>query len=135
MPRRTSTRAALSARSRDGAKESFFGLYLILPRVWYVRGRLAEASELLDGAIEAGRLLGTSPGLAGNLFNRSAIALAVGDLEIALAAAEEALELTHDLDEGFVTAWAAVRLAGVLLETGQPDNAVELPVGRAGGRS
>ena len=124
---------ALRLARATGRGNPFFGLYLILPRVWYVRGRLAEAGELLDGAIEAGRLLGTSPGLAGNLFNRSAIALAVGDLEIALAAAEEALQLTRDLDEGFVTAWAAVRLAGVLLETGQPDCAVELLLGRAGG--
>jgi ATP/maltotriose-dependent transcriptional regulator MalT len=124
---------ALRLARATGRGNPFFGLYLILPRVWYVRGRLAEAAELLEGAIEAGRLLGTSPGLAGNLFNRSAIALAAGDLEIALAAAEEALELTRDLDEGFVTAWAAVRLAGVLLETGQPDSAVELLLGRAGG--
>ena len=124
---------ALRLARATGRGNPFFGLYLILPRVWYVRGRLAEAGELLDGAIEAGRLLGTSPGLAGNLFNRSVIALAVGDLEIALAAAEEALQLTRDLDEGFVTAWAAVRLAGVLLETGQPDCAVELLLGRAGG--
>ena len=124
---------ALRLARATGRGNPFFGLYLILPRVWYVRGRLAEAGELLDGAIEAGRLLGTSPGLAGNLFNRSAIALAAGDLELALAAAEEALQLTHDLDEGFVTAWAAVRLAGVLLETGQPDYAVELLLDRAGG--
>jgi DNA-binding NarL/FixJ family response regulator len=124
---------ALRLARATGRGNPFFGLYLILPRVWYVRGRLAEASELLDGAIEAGRLLGTSPGLAGNLFNRSAVALAVGDPEIALAAAEEALQLSRDLDEGFVTAWAAVRLAGVLLETGQPDGAVELLLGRAGG--
>jgi ATP/maltotriose-dependent transcriptional regulator MalT len=124
---------ALRLARATGRGNPFFGLYLILPRVWYVRGRLAEAGELLDGAIEAGHLLGTSPALAGNLFNRSVIALAVGDLEIALAAAEEALQLTRDLDEGFVTAWAAVRLAGVLLETGQPDCAVELLLGRAGG--
>jgi ATP/maltotriose-dependent transcriptional regulator MalT len=124
---------ALRLARATGRGNPFFGLYLILPRVWYVRGKLAEASELLDGAIEAGHLLGTSPALAGNLFNRSVIALAVGDLEIALAAAEEALQLTRDLDEGFVTAWAAVRLAGVLLETGQPDCAVELLLGRAGG--
>jgi ATP/maltotriose-dependent transcriptional regulator MalT len=110
-----------------------FGLYQILPRVWYVRGKLAEATELLDGAIEAGRLLGTPTALAGNLFNRSVVAVAVGDLDIALATAEEAVELTSDLDEGFVTAWAAVRLAGVLLETGQPDRAVEVLLGRAGG--
>jgi DNA-binding NarL/FixJ family response regulator len=110
-----------------------FGLYQILPRVWYVRGKLAEAADLLDGAIEAGRLLGTPPALAGNLFNRSVVAVAVGDLDIALATAEEAVEITRDLDEGFVTAWAAVRLASVLLETGQPKRAVELLLGRAGG--
>jgi hypothetical protein len=58
--------------------------------------------------------------LPGNLFNRSVVALAAGDLDIALATAEESVELTRDLDEGFVTAWAAARLAGVLFETGQP---------------
>ena len=98
-----------------------------------MRGKLAEAIELLDGAIEAARLLGSPPALAGNLFNRSAVALAVGDLDIALATAEESVELTRDLDEGFVTAWAAVRLAGVLFETGQPDRAIEFLLGRAGG--
>jgi DNA-binding NarL/FixJ family response regulator len=110
-----------------------FGLYQILPRVWYVRAKLAEAAELLDGTIEAARLLGTPPALAGNLFNRSVVALAIGDLDIALATAQEAVQLTRDLDAGFVTAWAAVRLAGVLLETGQPVRAVELLLGRAGG--
>ena len=126
------TRALRLARA-TGRGDRFFGLYMILPRVWYVRGKLAEAAEALDGAIEAGHLLGASPALAGNLFNRSVVALAAGDLEIALATAEESVEVTRDLDEGFVTAWAAVRFAGVLLETGQPRRAVELLVGRAGG--
>jgi ATP/maltotriose-dependent transcriptional regulator MalT len=108
-------------------------LYPVLPRVWYVRGKLAEASELLDGAIEAARLLGSPPALAGNLFNRSVVAVAVGDLDVALATAEEAVELARDLDVGFVTAWAAVRLASVLLETGQPEQAVDLLLARAGG--
>jgi tetratricopeptide (TPR) repeat protein len=109
-----------------------FGLYQILPRVWYVRAKLPEAAEILDGAIEAARLLGSPPALAGNLFNRSVIAVAVGDLDIALATAQEGVDLARDLDEGFVTAWAAVRLASVLLETGQPEQAVELLLGRAG---
>jgi ATP/maltotriose-dependent transcriptional regulator MalT len=126
------SRAVTLARV-TGRGDSFFGLYQILPRVWYVRGKLAEAAELLDGAIEAGRLLGASPALAGNLFNRSAVALAVGDLDTALATGEEGVEITSDLDEGFVTAWAAVRLATVLLETGQVTEAVELLLGRAGG--
>ena len=116
-----------------GRGDPLFRLYPILPRIWCVRGRLGEAAELLDGAIEAGRLLGSPPALAGNLFNRSVVALATGDLDVALATAEEAEELTRDLDDGFVTAWAAVRLAAVLLETAEPDAAVELLLGRAGG--
>jgi DNA-binding CsgD family transcriptional regulator len=99
----------------------------------YVRGKLSEAAELLDGSIEAGHLLGPSPALAGNLFNRSVVALAAGDLDVAHATADEAVEVARDLDEGFVTAWAGVRLAGILLETGEPGRAVELLLGRAGG--
>jgi ATP/maltotriose-dependent transcriptional regulator MalT len=78
-------------------------------------------------------LLGSPPALAGNLFNRSVVAVAVGDLDLALATAEEAVELARDLDAGFVTAWAAVRLANVLLETGERERAVDLLVGSAGG--
>lgn len=126
------SRAAGLARA-TGQGDPLFRMYPILPRIWYVRAKLAEAAELLDGAIEAGRLLGSPPALAGNLFNRSVVALAAGDLDLALATAQEAVELTRDLDDGFVTAWAAVRLAGVLLETGQPARAVELLLDRAGG--
>jgi ATP/maltotriose-dependent transcriptional regulator MalT len=124
---------ALGLARASGQGDPLHRLYPVLPRVWYVRGKLAEAAELLDGAIEAGRLLGSPPALAGNLFNRSVVALAAGDLDIALATAQESVELTRDLDEGFVTAWAAARLASVLFETGEPGGAVELLLGRAGG--
>jgi ATP/maltotriose-dependent transcriptional regulator MalT len=124
---------ALALARATGRGDPLFRLYPILPRVWYVRGKLAEATELLDGAIESGRLLGSPPALAGNLFNRSVVAVAAGDLDVALATAEEAVELARDLDEGFVSAWAAVRLAAVLLETGRPDQAVELLLDQAGG--
>src|SRR5512133_1075921 len=124
---------ALRLAHATGQGDPLHRLYPVLPRIWYVRGKLAEAAELLDEAIEAGRLLGSPPALAGNLFNRSVVALAVGDLDLALATAEESVELTRDLDQGFVSAWAAARLAGVLFETGQPDRAVELLLGRAGG--
>jgi ATP/maltotriose-dependent transcriptional regulator MalT len=124
---------ALGLARATGQGDPLHRLYPVLPRVWYVRGKLAEAAELLDGAIEAGRLLGSPPALAGNLFNRSVVAVAVGDLDIALTSAEESVELTRDLDEGFVTAWAAARLAAVLFETGQADRAAEVLLGRAGG--
>jgi tetratricopeptide (TPR) repeat protein len=126
------TRALALARA-TGQGELFLVLYQILGRAWYVRGKLDEATELLDGAIEAARLLGQTQALAGNLFNRSVVAAATGDLATAMTTAQESVDLARDLDEGFVTAWAAVRLAGVLLETGQPDNAAELLLSRAGG--
>jgi ATP/maltotriose-dependent transcriptional regulator MalT len=124
---------ALALARASGQGDPLHRLYPVLPRVWYMRGKLAEATELLDGAIEAARLLGSPPTLAGNLFNRSVVALAAGELDIALATAEESVELTRDLDEGFLTAWAAARLASVLFETGQPVRAIELLLGRAGG--
>ncbi|HEU4355910.1 MAG TPA: AAA family ATPase [Actinomycetota bacterium] len=124
---------ALALARATGRGDPLHRLYPVLPRVWYVRGKLAEAAELLDGVIEAGRLLGSPPALAGNLFNRSSVALAAGDLDIALATAEEGVEQTRDLDEGFVSAWAAARLAAVLCETGEPDRAAELLLDRAGG--
>jgi DNA-binding CsgD family transcriptional regulator/tetratricopeptide (TPR) repeat protein len=125
---------ALGLARTSGQGDPLHRLYPVLPRIWYVRGKLAEAAELLDGAIEAARLLGSPLALAGNLFNRSAVALAAGDLDIALATANESAELTCDLDEGFVTAWAAARLAGVLFETGQPGQAIKLLLGRVGGQ-
>jgi len=126
------TRALALARASGGG-DPLHRFYPVLPRVWYVRGKLAEAAELLDGAIEGGRLLGSPPALAGNLFNRSVVALATGEMELALATAEEGVELTRTLDDGFVAAWAAARLAAVLLELGQTERAVELLLDRAGG--
>jgi ATP/maltotriose-dependent transcriptional regulator MalT len=124
---------ALELTRITGQADPLHRLYPVLPRIWYVRGKLAEAAELLDGAIEGGRLVGSPPALAGNLFNRSVVAVAVGDMDTAIATAEEGAELSCGLDEGFVAAWAAVRLAAVLLEAGQPEQAVELLLGRAGG--
>lgn len=124
---------ALRLTRATGQGDPLHRLYPVLPRIWYVRGKLAEATEMLDGAIEAMRLLGSPPALAGNLFNRSVVALAAGDPDLALATAEESVELTSDLDQGFVRAWAGGRLAAVLFETGQPQRAVELLLERAGG--
>ena len=98
-----------------------------------MRGKLAEAGELLDGGIEAARLLGNTHALVWSLGSRSAAALHAGDVALALAAAQEAVDLSADLDEGFHSAEAAVDLARALLETGEPQRAVDLLVGSAGG--
>ncbi len=124
---------ALAVGRASGQGELFLVLVQILGRVWFVRGRLAEASELLDEGIEAARLLRNDQALVWNLFNRSVVALAVGDLELALATARESVDLSSGLAQGFHSAWAGVRLAGVFLELGQPELAVELLRDCAGG--
>jgi signal transduction histidine kinase len=99
----------------------------------WVQGRMAESGEVLDGAIAAARLVDNVQGLAWNLFNRSYAAFAAGDIELALATAEEAFELSKELDDGPVPAHAAVALAYALLETGHAERGAELLVTKAGG--
>jgi ATP/maltotriose-dependent transcriptional regulator MalT len=79
----------------DGQGEILLVLQQVLGSVWCVRGKLTQATELLDGTIEAARLLGKTEELTWSLFNRSAIALAVGDVDTALASAQESVELTR----------------------------------------
>jgi ATP/maltotriose-dependent transcriptional regulator MalT len=97
------------------------------------QGRPLEAGELFDGAVEAARLAGNVQSLAWNLFNRSFAALVAGDLDVALATAEESVELEDDMEPGPLSALAAAVLASALLETGQAGRSVELLLTRAGG--
>ena len=99
----------------------------------WVRGRMAEAGEVLDGAIAAARLVDNPQGLAWNLFNRSYAAFAAGDIDLALATAIEAFDLAQQLDPGPVPAHAAVALAYARLETGHAERSAELLVEFAGG--
>ena len=60
----------------------------------------------------------------------------MGEMELALAAAQESVDLSQDLSEGaFHSAEAAADLAAALLETGQPERAVELLLGSARGEA
>src|SRR5213079_1179967 len=130
---RHATRALAVARATGQGGELHLVLVLTLGGLWRMRGKLAEAGELLDGGIEAARLLGNTHALVWSLGSRSAAALHAGDVALALTAAQEAVDLSADLDEGFHSAEAAVDLARALLETGEPQRAVELLVGSAGG--
>jgi ATP/maltotriose-dependent transcriptional regulator MalT len=125
-------RALAVARATGRGELLLFFLYL-QGRVLYLRGKLAQGAELMDGAIEAARLLGNKEVLAWSLYNRSAVALASGDLDLAFGTAYESADLTREVQESYVTAWAAVRLAACLFENGQPAEAVELVLGYAGG--
>jgi ATP/maltotriose-dependent transcriptional regulator MalT len=124
---------ALAVARATGQGELFLVLTQLLSAIRGARGKLAEAAELRDAGAEAARLLDNTKALVWNLSGRSDIALAAGDLRLALATAQEAVDLSSDLEPGHQSAGAALRLARVLLETGQPEPAAELLVGSAGG--
>src|SRR5262249_5663694 len=69
----------------------------ILVRAWWtalwMRGRLGDAAELLDGAIEGARLAGNSQTLVLLIMNRALAAALLGEVQAALALAEESWEL------------------------------------------
>jgi ATP/maltotriose-dependent transcriptional regulator MalT len=123
---------ALSVARKTGQSEYIPLPYSILGQVRLLRGQLVEAAELLDDAVEGARLSGNVQALAGNLVNRSLTALAAGDLETAIATAEEDFELTEGLDQSLVCA-AGVALAAALLENGDPERAVDVLTSSSGG--
>ena len=123
---------ALSVGRATGQSEFIPLPYSIIGQATLLRGQLAEASQLLDNAVEGARLSGNVQALAGNLVNRSLTALASGDVELALNTAEENVELTRGLDQSLVSA-AGVSLAAALLESGEPERAADVLVRSSGG--
>ena len=116
-----------------GQGDLFPLLYAVLGTALWVQGRMAESVEVLDGAVEAARLVDSDHGLAWNLCSRSVAAFAAGDLEHASATAEESAELATRLDPGPITAWIAVMRAQLMHEAGQTSRAADLLVASAGG--
>jgi ATP/maltotriose-dependent transcriptional regulator MalT len=129
----THANRALAVARSTGQGELFLLLAATLGGLLRQRGKLVEAAELLDGGIEAARLLGNTHALVWTLLSRSAGALRSGDVELALATAQESVDLSQDADSNFHSAEAAADLAAALLETGQPERAVELLLESAGG--
>ncbi|HEU4657702.1 MAG TPA: AAA family ATPase [Capillimicrobium sp.] len=100
---------------------------------WHLAGRFAEAVEPLDGAVEAARLTGNAQALGWSLYARSRIALALGDLDVALSTAQEAFDVTDDGAPSHHHSHAAFALAEAWLELGKPQRAAELLEACAGG--
>jgi ATP/maltotriose-dependent transcriptional regulator MalT len=81
-------------------------------------GRLEAAAEIHERAVEVARLSGHSQGLAWNLIGRTLTATAAGDIDTALAAAEEAVDVVEDEDMSFPAMWVRAGLATALVEAG-----------------
>ena len=81
-------------------------------------GRLAEALELQDTAVEVARLSGHAQGLGWNLSGRALTHIAAGDVDAAVADAEEAVDAVKGQGESFPWMWARFVLAAALVEAG-----------------
>jgi DNA-binding CsgD family transcriptional regulator/tetratricopeptide (TPR) repeat protein len=124
---------ALTLARLTGRGDLFLLLAATLGGLLRQRGKLVEAGELLDGGIEAARLLGNTHALVWTLMGRSSAALRSGDVELALAAAQESFELSRAADSNFHAAEAAADLAAALLERGDAEAAAEILLECAGG--
>ncbi len=67
-----------------------------------------------------------------DLLGRSAAALRSGDTDLALATAQESVDLSQG-ESSFHSSEGAADLAAALLETGEPERAVELLLESSGG--
>ena len=122
---------ALAAARATGQR--FPTLVPTLGTARFMQGRLAEAAEILDGGVEAARLSGVDQAIAWSQVNRSLAASAAGDVDTALAAAEEGFGLTRPAQERFISAWAGVALAAALLPARDPAGAADVLRRAAGG--
>jgi DNA-binding NarL/FixJ family response regulator/RecA/RadA recombinase len=91
-------------------------------------GRLAEAADVLDAAVEIARLSGHAEGLAWNLFARSLAATAAGDSEAALACGEESAEALKGIAVSIPAMGSGLALAAALAEVDDPRRAVQVLV-------
>src|SRR4051794_5716978 len=123
---------ALAVGRATGQGRLFPGVYATLGVAWCMLGRLAEAAELLEAAIEAARLSGHPPALAWALFCRAFVAVPAGDLKTAIAAAQESLDLATEANQAVIAARAAAILAVALLDAGQADRAAAVLAGSLG---
>ena len=105
----------------------------VLSHVLHTTGRIAQSADLLDEAVEAARLSGNAQALGWNLLSRAFTALAAGDLDTAMAAGRESVEVTRDLDDTLVSTYASVALASTLYESGEAARAIEILLSAAGG--
>ena len=96
-------------------------------------GQMAKSAEVLDDAIEAARIAGNAPGLAMNLFNRALAAVMSGDIDIALAAGAESVEVARSVDNGVITAFAGAIQAQAMFENGDPRRSRRLLLDSVGG--
>jgi ATP/maltotriose-dependent transcriptional regulator MalT len=107
---------------------------VLVPLLGWLRttsGRLDEAAELLDGAIEAARVAHNEQALAWTLFNRAVTALHAGELDDAVAWAAEGAGVAGG--DGMLACFTGLVHGMALIERGDPRRGVGSMTASAGG--
>ena len=117
---------ALTLSRATGQGDYLAPIAAMLGTCSWVRGRVSDAVDVLEGAVEAARLMDDAQGRCWTLFNLSDAYSAAGSVDAALAAAEESWELARALDRGPIPAHAGCALGLALLNTGRAERAAEV---------
>ncbi|HEX6022329.1 MAG TPA: AAA family ATPase, partial [Solirubrobacter sp.] len=90
-----------------------------------VRGRLAEAAEHADAAVEAARLLGNDQMLCFALTADAWVSAQRGSISRSRASGAEAMAIVDRLDESVLSRSTRVTVASAQFEAGEPENCLE----------
>lgn len=124
---------AITIGRATGQGQQFPQLFAFLGISAYLQGELHCAVDPLDAAVDAARLTGHAQMLSWSLYARSLLALALGDIELALSAAQESLDIVDDGKPNHSAAYSALALAEANLEISKSDGIVELLERTSGG--
>ncbi|HEX8085046.1 MAG TPA: AAA family ATPase [Solirubrobacteraceae bacterium] len=128
-------RRGLELARTSGRGELFPGMSQSLAGALFSTGRLADAQLVLDEVVEAARLTDNAITLSWGLLNRAYVAVARGQVDLALREAEEAVALTRGMERGVMAAWAGGVHGAALVEAGEPERAAATLVRSGGGEA
>ena len=97
------------------------------------RGRIAEALDVADGAVEDARPLGSAQSLVWALYAQATVLEAGGDPAAAVRAGEEAVALTAGLEPSSIVAGCGSAAAAALVATGEGRRATSVMLDLQGG--
>lgn len=123
----------LAVGRATGQYQLFPVVFAILGITWMFRGHLHPALDPLEGNVEAARLSGNAQAICWSLYGLSQVALASGDVDRAMSAAQEAVDVGDDGKPSHHVAYAALVLAQAHLLTGKPDRGLALLERASGG--
>ncbi|MGZ4232016.1 MAG: helix-turn-helix transcriptional regulator, partial [Solirubrobacteraceae bacterium] len=129
----THAQRALAVGRVTGQHQLFPVVFAILGITWTFRGYLQPALDPLEGNVEAARLSGNATAICWSLYGLSQVTLAAGDIERAMSAAQEAVDVGDDGKPSHHIAYSALVLGQAHFLTGKPDRGAALLERTSGG--